>query len=389
MNIIKAILRIALRECGIFRRNPIYLLCMVVFPLLITLLFTSMMNEGQPQRMPVGIVDQDATSTTRAMVQRLSTFQTTEVVGHYTTVDEARRAIQRNEIYAFLYLPNGMTEALMSSRQPKVSFYISETTLVSGALLLRDLKMLCMLASASVGQKTMTAKGYPEQAIMAFLQPISIDLHAINNPWLNYNTYLSNMLIPACLLLFVFLITAYSLGTELKFGTAKELLAMSNGHISVALAGKFLPQTLIFLMVMFANNYYEYVVLGFPIHGSVLSLILLDVLAIFASQGFAIFIFGLVPSLRMSMSICSLWGVLSFSLVGTAFPLYAMDRPLQLLAQLFPLRHYYMAFQITVFNGYPLGYAWIYYGALLIFIGLPLFTMPNIRKAMYKYEYIP
>lgn len=362
---------------------------MVVFPLLVTFLFTSMMNEGQPQRMPVGIVDHDGTSTSRSMVQRLTTFQTTKVVDYYPTVGDARKAIQRNEIYAYLYIPEGMTEALMASRQPKVSFYYTQTSLMSGAMLYRDLKMLCMLASASVGQKTLAAKGYPEKSIMAFLQPITIDVHAINNPWMNYNTYLSNMLIPACLLLFVFLITAYSLGTELKFGTAKELLAMANGHISLALAGKFLPHTLIFLMVMFINNFYEYVILDFPMQGSIISLVLLDILSLFASQGFAIFIFGLVPSLRLSMSICSLWGVLSFSLVGTAFPVPAMDIPLQLLAQLFPMRHYYMIYQLTVFNGYPLEYAWIHFGVLLIFIGLPLFTMYNIKKAMNKYEYIP
>ena len=31
---------------------------------------------------------------------------------------------------------------------------------------------------------------------------------------------------------------------------------------------------------------------------------------VLASEGFGIFIFGLMPSLRMSMSISSLWGVL-------------------------------------------------------------------------------
>lgn len=50
---------IMLRECGKIRQNPIYLLSMVVLPLLVTLFFTSLMSEGQPQEMPVGVVDLD------------------------------------------------------------------------------------------------------------------------------------------------------------------------------------------------------------------------------------------------------------------------------------------------------------------------------------------
>lgn len=370
-------------------RNPMYLCCMVLFPILVTLLFTSMMNEGQPQKMPVGIVDLDGTSTTRAMIRRLETFQTTDVVAHYNSVSEARNAIQRNRIYAFLLIPRGMTEELMANKQPTVSFYVSETTLVSGALLMRDMKTLCMLVSASVGQKVMAARGFTDKAILAFLQPITIDMHALNNPVINYNSYLSTMLIPGCMLLFILLITAYSLGTELKFGTSKEWLAMAGGHISKAMAGKLLPHTVIFVTMMVGNTLYQRYVLGFPMQGPVVYVLLLDIVTVLAAQGFAAFIFGLLPSLRIAMSICSLWGVLSFSLVGSALPLYAMDTPLQAAAQLFPLRHYFMTYQICIFNGYPLPYAWVNIGALLLMITLPLLTMPHMRKAMQEYKYMP
>lgn len=389
MNIIRRILSISKRECGIIRRNPIYWFCMVVFPVLVTVFFTSMMNSGQPQKMPVGVVDLDQTATTRTMIRRMETFQTTDVVAHYNNVNQARNAIQRGRIYAFLYIPKGMTEQLMSSRQPTLSFYVTETTLVSGALLYRDMKTLCMLASASVSQKTMAARGYSDEAIMAFLQPITIDVHALGNPWMNYSVYLNNMLIPCVLMLFIFLITAYSLGTELKFGRSKEWLALAKGNIHVALVGKFLPQTVMFIIVMTAYNIYIYGVLGFPLAGSTADIVLLTLLSVFAAQGLGIFFFGLMPNLRMAMSICSLWGVLSFSTSGTAFPAYAMDAPLNALTLLFPIRHYYTYYQLCIFNGYPIGYAWTSVGALLVFICLPLPLLGRLKKAMLEYEYIP
>ena len=52
--------------------------------------------------------------------------------------------------------------------------------------------------------------------------------------------------------------------------------------------------------------------------------------------GLGIFTFGLMPSLRMSMSISSLWSVLGLSMCGSAFPVAGMDTPLQAMSWLFP-----------------------------------------------------
>ncbi len=383
------IYRIALREIGIMRRNPMYLCCMLAFPILVTLFFTTMMNEGQPQEMPVGVVDNDDTSTSRALVRKLDSFQSSHVVAHYPNINEARNAIQENKIYAFLYIPKGTTDAMLSARQPKISFYYSLASLTSGALLYRDLKTVATLGSAAVGQATMRAKGFTDKQIATFLQPISIDLHMIGNPWASYNLYLSTMLIPGILMLFMFLITTYSLGTELKFNTSKEWLAIADNNIIVALTGKLLPQFLIFLSIFYVYMYYVFGYLDFPHPGGVWIMLILGLLAVMASIGFGIFAYGLMPSLRMSMSVCSLWGMLSFTTSGATFPVFAMHPAIEAIAQLFPLRHYYMIYQICIFNGFPFVDAWFNFMALTIFAALPFFVLLKIKRSMLEYVYIP
>jgi len=386
---VRRVLAVARRECGILVKNPIYGFCMVVFPLAVMFFFTDIMHDGQPQEMPVGVVDLDNTSTTRSLIRRLDGFQTSHVVAHYNNVEEARHAIQRNKIYAFIYIPKGTTEGMLSARQPKISFYYSSTSLTAGALLYRDLKTISTLGSAAVGQATMQARGATAAQTATFLQPIVVDLHPLTNPWVNYNVYLSTMLIPGILMLFIFLITAYSIGTELKFKTNTELMQMAKGDILVALTGKFLPQTLIFLTIMYAYMAYTFGHLGFPHQGSGWMLAALGFLAVLASQAFGIFAFGLTPSLRMSMSVCSLWAVLSFTTGGFTYPVFAMDGAIEALAQLFPLRHYYMIYQKCIFNGYPLHMAWFNIMALAMFIALPFFVLGKLRKALTEYVYIP
>lgn len=379
----------ALREVRIMLHNPMYGCCMVVFPILAMIFFTSLMDEGLPEDMPVGVVDLDNTTTSRSLIRRLDGFQSSKVVAHYTSVAEARRAIQENQIYAFLYIPKGTTDDLLASRQPKISYYYNLASIMSGSLLMKDLKTISTLGSAGVGQATMRAKGYTQEQIMAFLQPIRVDLHQVGNPYTNYNSYLSTVFVPGIMMLFIFMISAYSLGMELKFDTGKEWLAMADNRIVVAIIGKFLTQALIWLALIFFYEFYVFSILGFPHQGSVAMLILLAVLEVFAAQGFGIFAFGLMPSLRMSLSVCSLWAVLSMSMAGSAFPVMGMDGALQSLSWLFPLRHYYMVYQICVFNGFPLLEAWFHFVAMVGFMLLPWFVISKIKNAMLTYVYIP
>ena len=372
-----------------FLRNPIYISCMVVFPLLVMFFFTSLMEEGQPTEMPVGVVNLDNSSTTRSLVRRLDAFQTSHVVAHYPSVAEARAAMQNNEIYAFMYIPKGTTECLLSSRQPKISFYYSMASITGGSLVYKDMKTIATLGSAAVGQATLRARGFTDAQIQTFLQPIRVDMHLISNPQTNYNVYLTTMLVPGLMMLFMFLITVYSLGTELKFGTSKEWMETAHGNILVALVGKLLHQTLVFLAVTFFYEYYVFGVLRFPHPGGVGIMVLLALLHVMASQGFGVFVFGLMPSLRMSMSVCSLWAVLSFSMAGSAFPIIGMDGALQAGSWLFPLRHYYMLYQICVFNGYSLLEAWFHLAALVAFALLPWLVLKKIKNAMLNYVYIP
>jgi len=369
-------------------KNPIYGFCMVLFPLLVMFFFTSLMDDGLPQDMPVGVVDLDNTTTSRSLIRKLDGFQSSKVVAHFPSVADARKAIQENQIYAFLYIPKGTTDDLLAQRQPKISYYYNLASIMSGSLLMKDLKTISTLGSAGVGQATMRAKGYTQEQIMAFLQPIRVDLHQVGNPWTNYNSYLSTVFVPGLMMLFIFMISAYSLGMELKFDSGKKWLAMADNRIVVAIIGKFLPQTLIWLALIFFYEFYVFCILGFPHHG-VAMLIVLALLEVFAAQGFGIFLFGLMPSLRMSLSVCSLWAVLSLSMAGSAFPVMGMDGALQSLSWLFPLRHYYMVYQICVFNGFPLLEAWFHFVVMVGFTLLPWFVISKIKNAMLTYVYIP
>ena len=383
------LLNIAKREVLRIAVRPLYLFCMIIAPVFCYLFFTTLMANGLPTDLPAGVVDLDNTSTTRNIIRNLDAFQQPHIVAHYPSVMEARKAIQRGEIYSFYYIPEGTTEATLASRQPKVSFYVNYSYLIAGSLLYKDQRTISELAAGAVGRATLYAKGATEDQAMAFLQPIVIDTHALNNPWLNYSVYLCNTLFPGILMLLIFLTTIYTLGEEVKNGTGRELMHLADNSITKVLIGKLLPHTLVFFVIAVFYNVYLYGYLHYPCHSGIFPMLLAGLLLVLSSQAFGVFLFGLFGSFRLALSAASLWGVISFSISGFTFPVMAMHPTLQALCVLFPLRHYYLLYVNFALNGYPLIYAWQAVAALLVFLLLPFLILKKLRTILLQYVYVP
>ena len=377
------------RECQRLVSRPLYLFCMVVAPVFCYVFFTTLMNSGLPKNMPVGVVDQDQTSTSRQLVRNLDAFEQTAVVAHFPNVTDARIAMQRGEIYGFYYIPAGTSAEAQAQRQPKLSFYTNNTLLIAGSLLFRDMKMMSELASGAAAQATLLARGATEDQAMAFLQPIVIDTHPLHNPWLNYSVYLNNTFAPGMLMLLIFMVTVYSIGVEIKERTAREWLRQSHNSIWIALSGKLLPHTAVFFLMGILYNVYLYGYLHFPCESGIFPMLLATLCLVLASQGMGVLMIGTLPTLRLGLSFASLWGVLSFSMCGLSFPVMGMHPVLQALANLFPLRHYFLIYVDQALNGYPMIYSWSNYVALLLFMLLPFLVAHRLKGALIYYKYVP
>ncbi len=377
------------RECLRLAREPLYWFCMVVAPLFCYVFLTSLMASGLPQELPLGIVDNDRSATSRQLTRNLDAFQQTDIVSSYASVTEARKALQRGDIYGFYYIPEGTSRKAQRQEIPTVSFYMNHSYIVAGSLLFRDMKMMSELASGAASRTVLYAKGATERQAMAYLQPVVINSHPLNNPWLNYSVYLCNTLVPGMLMLFIFMITVYSIGVEIKDGTAEVWLTLANGSLPKALFSKLLPQTVIFWIMGCVYLVWLYGVLDFPCHGGILSMLLAMTAFVLASQGLGVFMVGALPSLRYALSFASLWGVVSFSISGMSFPLMAMHPSLQALSVLFPLRHYFIIYVNSALNGYPLSYVWPQYFAFLLFVLLPVVILPRLKKALLYGKYMP
>lgn len=385
---LSSILEVMRREWGILSTRPIYFFGMILAPFLTAFLLLYMMAGGLPQDMPVAVVDEDGSATSRALVRSLDAFQSSRVSLRALSMPEALSAMRRGEVYAIYHIPRGLQAHAGSARQPKIHYYTNGSYLMAGSFTFRDMKMLSELASAKVGLQTGQARGRTEEQIMGAIQPIRVQLEVMSNPWLNYSAYLTTTILPGVLQLMIFLITSYSIGVEIKRRTARSWLAAAGGSMARALVGKLLPHTLIFLLVGWSLQGLLYGWMGYPLQSSWWSMAGAMLALVLSAQSLGAFFVALIPILRMSLSLGSLLGMLSFSISGMSIPVSTMSPAVQALSHIFPLRYYYQIGINQALVGAPWVEAMPLYLGLLAFLLLPLVTLPRLRHYLLHMDYI-
>jgi ABC-2 type transport system permease protein len=383
----QTIFRIANREIERLFSGKIYWFCIVIAPLFACLFFLSLMYKGLPTNLPVGVVDRDNTSSSRDLARQLGAFEGVEVTAHYADFQQAQTAMQKGEIYGIFYIPQHFTQKTVSGKQPVLSFYTNYSYMIVGSLLFKDMKTVSTLAGGAVALQTGRAKGYTDSQIMASIQPIVIETHPIGNPWLNYSVYLNNVILPGILALLIMCVTVYSIGIEVKEKTVQDWLPAGKRSIIPALAGKLLPQTILFFIVGLLIYFLLYVVMQFPLKGGVGAMILALFLLIISSQAMGIFMIGCLPTLRLGLSFACLFGMIAFSITGFSFPVNAMYPPVQALSYVFPLRHYFLIYVDQALNGRAFSDSWQQYVILLAFLILPVIILRHLKWSLQNVPY--
>lgn len=380
---------IAKREVRRMCIHPIYFFCMIVAPIGSLFFFLTLMQDGLPTNLPIAVVDMDNTPTSRTLIRQLNAFEQTSVKIQTRSFEEARSEMQKGNIYGIYHIPQDFQKDASTGKQPRISFYTNGAYLITGSLLFRDMKTMSVLAGGAVGLQMGEAKGYTEEQIMGQLQPIVIDTHPIGNPWLNYSIYLNNSILPGILQILIFLITVYSVGTEIKYKTSRDWLNMGNDSITVSVMGKLLPHTVIFTVIGLLTCAILYGYNAFPLNSGWFPMITAIILLVIASQAVGVFMIGVLPTVRLGLSFASLFGMLGFSICGLSFPVSDMYPALHALSYLYPLRHYLLIYIDQALNGRELIYTWGEYIWLLSFIILPFLIRKNLKKAMLYFHYIP
>ena len=357
--------------------RKIYIFMMMIVPMGCAWFMLDLMNEGLPLPVPTAVVDMDRSAMSRSVTRSLRANQFVEITDEAMSYNDALEQVRRGKIFGFFYIPYRFQQKAMSGGEPTLSFYSNMSLFVPGTMSFKGFKTTAVTAKGAMVVTTMSSVGVDSQEASAMLQPVVIDSHPLGNPWLNYSIYLCNSFVPGVLALMVLLMTVFSICDEMKRGTSPKWISDAGGSMLVALTGKLLPQTVIFSIVGVAMQSMFYGYYHFPLNNHLGHMIAAMLLLVLACQAFAVIVCEILPNLRIALSVCSLIGILSFSITGFSFPVEQMYGWLGIFSYIVPLRYYFLIYIDQALNGIPLFYSRFYYIALLLF---PLAALPGLRR---------
>lgn len=370
-------------------RRPVYWIGFFVLPLFCFLLLTSEMGEGLPVKAPAAMVDKDGSALSRNLTNELGTMQMVDMKYFCNSYTEARHLMQEGKVYGYFLVPENFEEDLMSGKSPVITFYTNMTYFVPATLLFKTFKTTALYTKAGVVMGVAESVGASEGMVRSLLQPVNVTVRGIGNPETNYGIYLCNSFVPGVLELMIFLITCFSLGQEIKYGTSIELMRMANGSIIKAVALKLLPQTIIWWVIAIFMESWLFAFNGYPVNGSWFWLTVSELMFVVACQGLALFFFCVLPSLRLSLSISALLGILAFSLGCFSFPYESMYGAIGIFSWIYPVRYNFLIYIDQVLNGIPLYYSRWWFVAYIGFMLLPFTLLWRLKKEYLRPIYTP
>lgn len=375
------------REWQRMTSRRLYFGVCLVLPLFCLFFMATIFGNGQMENIPVGIVDQDNTATSRKIARRMEAVPTFKVTRHFVDEAAARQAVQQKKIYGYLSIPPQFEQDAVTGQDATLSYYYHYALMsVGGELMAAFESSLAGVALSPVLMQAISL-GVEEQQIETFLMPVQASNHPIYNPSLDYSVYLSQPFFFVLFQVLILLITVYVVGSEIKFRTADGWLAAAQGNIVTAIGGKLLPYTVIFCIIGVLANYVMFGILHIPFQGNWILLNGMTVLFILSTQSLALFLFSIFPAITLTISLVSMVGSLGATLSGVTFPVPDMYPLVRDSSYLFPVRHYTEIVQTMLYSNGGYAYFWPSAAILCIFPLLALALLPHLKRAIISHKY--
>ncbi len=375
------------RELSRIMRHPIYRTSLLVLPTLSLIIFVILFYKGVAHDLPIAIFDNDHTPLSRQLISMIDATPSARVAYNIQSVAEGEELIRKGVIQGFVLIPNSFEKNILNSTPSNLESYIVGTNITVNGLLSKDIQAAAATFSAGIRLQLLDSQGIPSLPTLPQLMPIRFDKHILFNPWVNYAYYLLPAFLPMMLVILIVITTVYAIGSELRYATASEWLATANGSIGIALIGKILPITVIFILNALFMFFLLFEGLGMPLNGNFFVLFLGTLLLLLSYQSIAIMLVALFANLRLALSFGGGYTVLAFSFSGFTFPTLAMWKPFQWGSYIFPFTYYTELTVDQLMRGAPINYSLPDLGILSLFALIPLLSLPRLKQICHYERY--
>ena len=337
-------------------------------PLLLLALMWLIFSQGIPREVPMGVIDLDKSTISRALVRHYQVSPTLTVDDGYMALHEGEAALRSGKIYALAVIPSDFGANAILGRAPQVTVFVNSQFLLVGKIVTSALLQAQGTFNAQIEVGKNLATGSPVITVaIARALPTANQITPLFNISLNYAQFLISAILPAIWQIFMVAATVLSLAAvHRNIGLASWL----GDSPFRSLLAKFLPLSLIFWLHGAIILVVMYVWIGWPMHGSWLLLLFTQLLTAWASIAAGSLLFFITRDTDRSMSLASSYVAPGLAFMGVTFPVTDMTSLAKIWRSLLPVTHYVEVQFAQVNYGAPLT------SAIPKLLALSLFSLP-------------
>lgn len=374
------------REVKLFSSRYLYIFVVIGLPLFSLIYTATIFGNGQIENIPVGIVDNTNSALTRKIIRDVAAVPTFKITPEhfYTSEHQAREAIQKMDIYGYLVIPPDFDTRLYNGQNPTLTYYYHYAILSVGGETNGAFLNILSNVSASILQETGQQAGLSTEQITALVLPTSARNFPIYNPDLDFSIFISYPFFFIFLQIIILVFVVYSIGMEIKTGSAKELLATAGGSIITAITGKLALYAGIFIIETIFANYVFFGIVKIPFACSIIPLIVSGIFLVIATICVGIILIAAIPQLPVAISFASMFGALGATTSGVTFPVDGMSSLFESMCYLFPVRYFTHINHNLLYDNIGFAYTWPYFAVLIAFLIPAISLLPRLGRIAQK-----
>jgi ABC-2 type transport system permease protein len=322
-----------------------------------------MLFQGVVRELPVAVVDEDQSTLSRAIVRDVDASPTVRVVPA-RDLPTAFSEVRSERVQAVLYIPHGLVQGFVRPPAAAVQIFYQSLFFSTGTTVSKAMNTAVTDSLEENAPDILSSHGLPAARR---LEP-RVQITILGNPAGSLEWFLSGLIQPCVLQLYVACMTVVALGRELREESLADWARQSGGLVG-ALAGKFLPYVIV--TSLFGVAWIVWLVLfrGGRVEGS-LPLIVVGQAILYA--GTAAISGLLVAAIRKifdPLVISVVYAGTAIAYSNASLSLNEGSAVARFWSQAIPYRHY-IDFQMGQFLGTPFSEALYPLGALALYIAV-------------------
>ena len=300
------------------------------------------------QRVRMLVVDEDRTTVSMGLVQRLQAGRQFDVVGYEPGDAGADRALLEREVTAVLHIPRRFEEGLVRRGHAPVQLVLNAEEGATAGIVQSYANAILASYAAELERTLPVATGDPGPRARA--GPLDLRTQRRFNPTRNYKYWMVPALMVSLTTIIGLLLTAQNITRENELGTLEQLNVTPMTKIQF-IAAKLIPFWLLTMLIFSIGLAIGCLVFGIPMRGNLLLVYLAAAVYLIVVLGLGLWISTITRTQQQAMFV-AFFVILIFLLMSGLFtPVDSMPDWAQRVAEANPVKHFVSIMRAVLMRG--------------------------------------